>query len=327
MRTLGMIMTLLITSFWWFTPPGWCAEPTKDFSAWLENLRQEALSSGISLQTVDAALSHIRKPQPKVISRDRKQPEFTQTTARYVKSRVGRERIANGRKMLDRYPTWLGRVEKKYGVQRRFIVALWGIESSYGKHTGNHPVIQSLATLAYDNRRGDYFRKELIEALHIVDEGLVPLRRLKGSWSGALGQCQFMPTSFRHYAVNADGGRLDIWSSVPDVLASTANFLAHAGWRDDQTWGRPVQLPKEFDLSLAGLETRLPLSRWQELGVRRINGTNLPRQDMSASLIVPDGPGGQAYLVYKNFRALLRWNRSTAFAISVGTLADRIAHQ
>lgn len=301
-------------------------EGEDDFAAWLAEFRTEALAAGISRQTVDAALSEVEAPLPRVIDLDRKQPETTETLKDYVAARVNRVRVNNGRRMMNLYPTWLGRVEREYGVQRRFIVALWGIETSYGEHSGGLSVIQTLATLAYDRRRGTFFRKELLEALRILDAGHIPLRRMKGSWAGAMGQFQFMPSSFRRFAVDADGdGRIDIWRSVPDALASAANYLALAGWKDDQTWGRPVTLPGTFDYALAGLNTRLPLSRWQSLGVRRSNGSALPRRNLDASLILPDGPEGPAFLVYDNFRAILRWNRSTSFAVAVGTLADRIA--
>jgi membrane-bound lytic murein transglycosylase B len=295
------------------------------FAAWIENLRLEARDAGISQKTLDTALAAIKEPLPRVIALDRKQPEFIQSLEDYVATRVSERRIADGRRMMDRYPTWLGRVEGKYGVQRRFIVALWGIETSYGSLTGGFPVIQSLATLAYEGRRSAYFRRELLNALRILDAGHISLQRMTGSWAGAMGQCQFMPSSFRQYAVDADGDRrIDIWNSVPDVLASTANYLARSGWKDDQTWGRQVRLPEHFDFSLAGLKTRLPLARWQALGVRRSNGRALPRRDIKASLIAPDGPGGPAYLVYDNFRVLLSWNRSTSFAVAVGTLSDRL---
>ena len=324
MKPSAILVFWIMPLIWCFTGTCLAAESKEEFTTWLKNLRQEARSSGISQATLDLALADIQKPVPKVIARDRKQPEFTQTTKKYVADRANNKRIVGGRKMMKRYPTWLARVEGQYGVQRRFIVALWGIESNYGKHTGSYPVIQSLVTLALDHRRAEYFRRELIEALHVLDEGQVPLRFFKGSWAGALGQCQFMPSSFRNYAVNADGGRLDIWTSVPDVLASTANYLARAGWKDDQTWGRPVKLPENFNYSLAGLDRRLPLSHWQSLGVRRSNGNALPGRNLPASLILPDGPGGPAFLVYDNFRTLLSWNRSTAFAIAVGTLSDRL---
>ncbi len=298
----------------------------EDFTVWLETFRVEARSAGISQETLNSALAGVRGPLPYVIDLDRKQPESTQSLEGYLATRVNEIRITNGRRMMSRYPTWLGRAEQKYGVQRRFLVALWGIETNYGGHSGNVPIIQALVTLAHDVRRSSYFRKELLDALHILDAGHIRLKRMKGSWAGAMGQCQFMPSSFRRYAVDADGdGRINIWDSVPDVLASAANYLKQVGWQDDQTWGRPVTLPEKFDFTLVGLETRLPLSRWQSLGVRRINGNSLPRRDHVASMIVPDGPGGQAYLVYDNFRALRAWNKSNAFAVAVGTLSDRFA--
>jgi len=318
---------ILILAVCWLAAPLASAQTEQDeFAAWKENFRKEALAAGISQKTLDAALADIEEPLPVVISLDRRQPEFVQTLADYVATRASPRRVAEGRRMLGTYPTWLGRVEGKYGVQQRFIVALWGIESNYGSLRGDIPVIHSLATLVYDGRRSAYFRGELLNALRILDAGHIPLKRMKGSWAGAMGQCQFMPSSFLRYAVDADGDdHIDIWRSVPDVLASTANYLARAGWKNDQTWGRPVKLPENFDLSHAGLKTRLPLSRWQTLGVRRIDGRDLPRRNLAASLIVPDGPTGPAYLVYDNFRVLLAWNRSHAFAVAVGTLADRIA--
>jgi len=325
MKSVG-ILTLIITGICWslaVTTPA--KEPEKDFPTWLNGLRVEALDSGISRETVEKALSNIEAPLPRIVTLDRNQPEFTQSLEDYVSDRVNKKRIDGGREMMSRYPTWLGKIEREYGVQRRFLVALWGIESNYGTNTGELPVFQSLATLAYDGRRSDYFRREFINALHILDDGLIPLKYLKGSWAGAMGQCQFMPSSYRRFAVDATGeGYIDPWTTVPDVLASTANYLARAGWKNDQTWGRPVKLPKNFDTSLAGLDTRLPLSRWQAMGVRRSNGRALPRRDLKASLILPDGPGGPAYLVYDNFRALLSWNRSHKFAVAVGTLSDRV---
>ncbi|OEU73777.1 MAG: lytic transglycosylase [Desulfuromonadales bacterium C00003107] len=303
------------------------AEPSKEkFAHWMVEFRTEASAAGISQQTLERALAGIEDPLAEVIVLDREQPEFTQTVEEYVSIRVNDQRIADGRRMLRRYPTWLGRIEGRHGVQRRFIVALWGIETNYGKYTGGFSVLEALVSLAYDGRRSDYFRRELLEALRIVDAGHIPLKRMKGSWAGAMGQCQFMPSVFARYAIDAEGdGRIDIWNSVPDVLASAANYLSGAGWKDDQTWGRPVRLPKEFDTSLLGLERHLPLSKWQALGVRRTDGRTLPRRELDASLIRPDGPGGQAYLVYDNFRVLRVWNKSNAFALAVGLLSDRVA--
>jgi membrane-bound lytic murein transglycosylase B len=322
-------LILLITTVLWLFPTSCLAKGSeKDFAIWMENFRVEARSAGVSQETLEAALSDIKGPLPRVIDFDRNQPEFTQSLADYVEARVSEKRIASGRMMMNRFPTWLGQVERKYAVQKRFIVALWGIETNYGEHTGNFPVIESLVTLANNGRRSSYFRKELLDALNILDSGHIPLKRMYGSWAGAMGQCQFMPSTFRRYAVDADGdGRIDIWHSVPDVLASAANYLEQIGWQRDQTWGRPVKLPEKFDFNLVGLGTRIPLSRWQSLGVRQINGQALPRRNLDASLIMPDGPGGPAFLVYDNFRVLLTWNKSNAFAVAVGTLADKFADQ
>jgi membrane-bound lytic murein transglycosylase B len=326
MKNFGRLFLLFACLHLLLVQPSLAQEKTQDFAAWLVQLRADAVAVGISEKTLNEALAGLKEPEPRVIESDKKQPEKTESLEDYVVARVSPQRVEEGRLMLDRYPTWLGRIERQYRVQRRFLVALWGIESSYGRNVGKHPVVPSLVTLAYDGRRGDYFRKELFEALKILDAGHVSLARMKGSWAGAMGPFQFMPSSYQHYAIDADGdGRINIWGSIPDALASAANYLAKAGWRYDQTWGRPVKLTKKIDSSLVSLKTKLPLSRWQSLGVRRINGSSLPRRNLQASLIVPDGPNGPAYLVYNNFRALRRWNRSNSFAVAVGTLAESYA--
>jgi membrane-bound lytic murein transglycosylase B len=328
MKKIGQLFLLAGCLFLLFSPNTLAQEVPQAFAEWLELLRKDARSAGISEKTLDAALADLEAPEPRVIELDQTQPEKTESLKDYVAARVTQERIAEGRLMMQRYPTWLGRIERQYRVQRRFIVALWGLESNYGRNAGSYPVIPALVTLAYDTRRGEYFRKELLEALKILDEGHISLPRMKGSWAGAMGLFQFMPSSYRHYAVDADGdGRIDIWGSIPDALASAANYLAKAGWKNDQTWGRPVKLPKNIDYALTGLDTRLSLSRWQSMGVRRINGRALPRRNLQASLIIPDGPSDPAYLVYSNFRALRRWNRSNSFAVSVGTLAESFAEK
>jgi membrane-bound lytic murein transglycosylase B len=326
MENFARLMLMFVCLCGLAAPAAQAQGTSPDFPQWLEQLRADARAAGISQATVDTALTGIEEPQKRVLDSDRAQPETIQPLADYVAARVSPERIAEGRQMLRRYPTWLGRVERKYGVQRRFIVALWGIESGYGRHTGKNPVIPALVTLAFDTRRGDYFRKELFDALRILDAGQITLPQMQGSWAGAMGQFQFMPSSYRQFAVDGDGdGRIDLWNSIPDALASAANYLAQAGWQDDQTWGRPVRLPKQFDRSLAGLKTRLTLARWQSLGVRTSSGHALPRRNLQASLIIPEGDGEPAYLVYDNFRVLLRWNRANTFAVAVGTLADSYA--
>lgn len=296
------------------------------FAQWLAQLRVDARAAGISSSTVDTALAKIKQPQPRVIHLDRNQPERKQTLKSYVEKRINTVRINSGQTMIERYPTWLKRIEQKYGVQQRFIVALWGIETNYGSYTGGFSVLQALVTLAYDGRRGTFFRKELLNALKIIDDGHVDVARMKGSWAGAMGQCQFMPSSFIHYAADGNGdGRIDIWGTIPDVLASIANYLNKVGWKNDQTWGREVRVPAQLDKALLGLNNQLPLSRWQTLGVRRNNGHDLPKRELKASLLMPDGPNGSAYLVYDNFRALRRWNRSNSFAIAVGLLSDHVS--
>lgn len=297
---------------------------TLSFARWLEDLRQDALRHGVSAATLDSALSGI-KPIARVIELDRKQPEFTLTFRQYQERVVPKARVEKGKRKLSENRTLLKKVGKKFGVQPRFIVAFWGIETGFGRITGGYPVIAALTTLAFDGRRGAYFRRQLLDALTILDQGHIDIARMVGSWAGAMGQCQFMPSSFLAYAVDFDGdGRKDIWNSKEDVFASAANYLSRSGWRDDQTWGRPVKLPQPFDLYLADLKLRKRLSEWQRMGVRRANGADLPKRDLMASVVLAEGPAGPAFVVYNNYRAILKWNRSTFFAVAVGSLADRI---
>ncbi len=316
------IFTLIILLF--FAPfNGLAASHENGFPAWRDKLRAEVVSDGISAETFDITFADIVSPNPKVISLDRNQPEMTQTFDTYLSAQINDRRVRIGQRMMQKYPTWLERIEDKYSVQKRFLLALWGIESGYGENQGSFSVIHSLATLAYDGRRSNYFRKELIEALRLIDDGTIPHHRMRGSWAGAMGYFQFMPSSFRQFAIDEDrSGSINIWHSVPDALGSAANYLAGKNWQYDQTWGREVKLPVGFDVSIAGLETRFSLAHWQNLGVRRINGRSLPTPDMAASLVIPDGPQGRAYLVYDNFRVLMSWNRSVLFSLAVGILSD-----
>jgi membrane-bound lytic murein transglycosylase B len=296
----------------------------KDFASWLHALRVEALQRGISQKTLDATLATLR-PLPRVIELDRKQVEFRLTYTQYLQRVVPPARVQRGKRLLKAHQALLTEIGAAYGVQPRFIVALWGIESDYGQSMGDFSVIAALATLAYDGRRSPLFRRELLEALQIIDEGHIAPQAMVGSWAGAMGQNQFMPSSFRQFAVDYDGdGRRDIWTSLADVFASTAHYLARAGWRSDQTWGRRVVIPADLDPTLAGLQVRKPLSAWQALGVRRTDGSDLPRRPLQASLLSPEGPNGPAFLVYRNFRTLLTWNRSIYFALAVGQLADAL---
>lgn len=296
-----------------------------DFATWLADLRAEAAGRGISAATLDAALAGV-EPLPRVVELDRNQPEFTLTLDQYLARVVSDRRVEVGRAKLRENAALLGRVAARYGVQPRFLVALWGIETDFGRLTGGFNVVQALVTLAYDGRRSAYFRGELLDALAILEAGHVRPEAMVGSWAGAMGQTQFMPSSFRRFAVDFDGdGRADLWQSRPDVFASAANYLSRSGWTDGLTWGREAHLPEGFDPALLGLETRKPLSGWQALGVRRADGRDLPKSpDLEASLVAPDGPKGRVFLVYGNYRVILTWNRSHLFGIAVGTLADRL---
>ncbi len=296
----------------------------QDFESFLEGVRVEARARGLKEETIVSALSDVR-PVTRVVELDRRQPEFTLTIDQYMSRVVSKARVEKGRARLARHATLLRQVAAKFRVQPRFIVALWGIETDFGRLKGSFPVIASLATLAHDGRRSAYFRKELFNALTIIDQGHITAAEMIGSWAGAMGQNQFMPSSFLRFAVDYDGdGRRDIWTSQEDVFASTANYLARVGWRDDQTWGRRIRLPPNFDAALLGLKIRKGLVEWQKLGVRRHDGSDLPTRNLSAS-IIRHGETGPAYVVYNNYRAILKWNRAHFFATAVGSLADRIA--
>ncbi len=297
---------------------------TGDFYAFLDTVRREAAAQGIRLSTVDLALRGAQY-LPHVIELDRHQPEQVLTFAQYLAKTVSAGRIENARRQLVDNRILLNSVWRRYNVEPRFIVALWGLESDFGAITGNYLVVSSLATLGFDGRRGPYFRGELISALRIIDQGNVTPGNMTGSWAGAMGQCQFMPSTFLGYAVDFDGdGRRDIWTNRADVLASIANFIAHLGWRNGETWGRSVLLPAGFDARYTGLGVRRPVAEWNRLGVRSADAIPLSARQSEASLVMPDGSDGPALLVYDNFRTIMRWNKSTYFAAAVGYLADRM---
>lgn len=298
---------------------------TPGFDRWLKELRAEAKAKGISEATLVAALDGI-EPIPRVIELDRAQPEFTLTFQQYLARVAPDDRVARGQRLLEQNRTLLQAVSQEYGVPAEQIMALWGIETDFGRVTGGFQVIPALATLAHDGRRSAYFRGELLQALQIIDAGHISADGMVGSWAGAMGQCQFMPTSFANAAVDRDGdGRKDIWGTRADVFASAANLLARNGWRRGEAWGIHVRLPAVFDLGHEGLDTQKQLSVWRDLGIRLADGAELPDDDTLASLIMPDGPDGPVFLVYDNYRAIMRWNRSHYFALTAGYLADRIA--
>lgn len=301
------------------------ASANPDFDEWLAELRSEALERGISPATV-GALSEL-EPDPKVLALDRSQPGETDDFCNYLDRQLTPRRIARARARLKRHSKLLASLEASYGVPPRYLVSLWGLESGFGNDQGNFEVIRSLATLAHDPRRPSLFREQLFGALRILDrEQLLP-SQLRGSWAGAMGQVQFMPTTFLDHAVDYDGdGRKDIWNSVPDALASAANYLVHAGWRNGQSWGRPVRLPNGFRKESAS-SSEASLSEWRSRGVRRHDGSPLPRAKMSGRIVLPSPGTSPAFLVYPNYETILRWNRSHYFGLSVGTLADHITRR
>lgn len=293
------------------------------FEEWLSVFRAEALADGISAATLDPALTGL-EPLQRVIERDRNQPEFTLDFRTYLTRVASDARIEEGQRVLEEHRALLEDVGRRYGMTPELLTAVWGVESNFGRTQGDFSVVQALATLAYDGRRGAMFRRELLHALRILDQGHVELDQMKGSWAGAMGQLQFMPSTFTDHARDGDGdGRKNIWGSSADALESAATFMA-SQWRSGQRWGREARLPERFDLGLAGLETRKPLAEWQALGVRLADGSDLPDANVAASLILPDEVAEPAFLVYQNYRALMRWNRSHFFALAVGHLADRI---
>ena len=309
------------------------------FQSWVADLRVEALENGIRADVFDAAFDGMEL-NPRVIELDRRQPEFTQTFQEYMNRRVSETRIKRGLEMMTKHRDELRAVADAYGVQPRFIAAIWGMETNYGSYTGGMSVVQSLATLAFDPRRSAFFRKELLAALKILNDGHVQPDAMLGSWGGAMGHSQFMPSSFFAYAEDFSGdGKADIWGTTIDVFASIANYLKRHGWRDDLTWGRGVILPDDFSTQEEAI-ARLPdargcratrshsrplkLSEWQEMGVRRLNLSDLPDRDIEAWLVRPAGPDGPAFLAYHNFNRILNYNCANYYAMAVGHLADQL---
>ncbi len=294
------------------------------FRRWLGELRSEARAKGIDTAVLDAAFGGVR-PIQSVIDADRRQPEGRMSFAEYRRRVVSADRVARGRELIELHAPLLRRVEDRYGVPPEVMVALWGIESNFGERQGGYSVFGALATLAYEGRRAAFFRRELLSALEIADRGYADAGEMRGSWAGAMGQNQFMPSTYLGYAVDFDGdGHRDIWRSLPDVFASMSNYLARSGWDARYIWGREVAAPASIAESRTGLEHRASLSAWQERGVRMPDGTRLPTVDLQASLLRMDGAAGPSYLAYGNFRALMAWNRSTYFGISVGLLSDSL---
>ena len=299
--------------------------PPPDFRQCLAGLQDRARDQGRSSETVDQLIPSLAQ-QTRVLELDRQQPEFMQTFGRYLSIRVTETRIDAGREKLAANRDLLDELQRRYGVPAQVLVAFWGLETNYGAYLGTTPSLDALATLACDPRRWEFFTTEFLVTLELLEREALNPATMQGSWAGAMGHTQFMPSTWNRYAVDGDGdGRVDLWASEADALASGANFLHELGWVPELRWGREVRLPPDFDYALAGDGTRRPLSAWAELGIRQANGDALPRADVDAKLVVPAGSDGPAFLVYRNFDVIMGWNRSESYALSVGLLADRIA--
>ena len=295
-----------------------------EFAQCLSGLQQRARSEQLSTHAVDEVLANL-KQQMRVLELDRSQPEFTQTFADYFQQRVTAERIERGQELLDQHQAFLADLTRKYGVPGRYLVAFWGLETNFGSYLGKMPTLDSLATLACDERRSEFFTNELMHALSLLERESLTPEEMRGSWAGAMGHTQFMPSAYRLHAIDGDGdGHVNLWRSERDALASGANFLVNLGWQKGQRWGREVLLPDDFPYVKTGLNNSQPVTYWRGMGVSFANGNPIPDIDMQASVLVPAGHSGPAFLVYPNFDVILRWNRSEYYALAVGVLADRL---
>ena len=293
------------------------------FEEFLDQVRKTATEQGVSKSTIDKAFFELT-PRPSAIASDKAQAEFNQNFWHYVNKRVNKVRLNNGKDTLKNNASLLSKTSEKYGVPAYVIVAFLGLESNYGNYMGSESLIRSLATLAYDKRRSKFFTRELIAVLKLMDKKTIPFDAT-GSWAGAMGAVQFMPTNVIAYGVDANNdGKVDLWNEKADIYASAANFLNKLSWKKGEKWGREALIPKNFDYQLTGLDNEKTVNEWAALGVRRGNNSNLPKSNFKASLIVPMGHRGPAFLVYRNFDTIMGWNRSILYALSVAYLSDRL---
>lgn len=294
------------------------------FQTCKKEFANRAIAQGISENTVNSALAAATL-QSKVIEYDRNQPEFVRTFPDYLSKRVNDWRINKGREMLKEHRALLQSLTQQYGIPAHYLVAFWGLETNFGQYKGKMPIIGSLATLACDQRRAEFFTKELLKALQLIDKESIDHQQMVGSWAGAMGHTQFMPSAYLKYALDGDNdGKADLWNSVPDALTSAANFLENLGWQPGFRWGREVKLPDDFDYTLIGRNTKKTLTQWQALGLTKADGSALGEADIQSSVLLPAGHQGPAFIVYDNFAVIMRWNFSEFYAIAVGHLADRL---
>ncbi|KGE02625.1 lytic murein transglycosylase [Pseudohaliea rubra] len=306
-------------------PAGSAAATVTAFRDCVAGLGERAAAAGVNGDLIARVLPAL-SPLERVIALDRSQPEFVQTFPAYLEARVTESRVDKGRELLERHGPFLRTLLARYGVPPRYLLAFWGLETNYGGYLGKVPTLDSLATLACDARRSEFFAGEFVNALQLVEREALPLEQLVGSWAGAVGHTQFMPSSYLRYAVDGDGdGRIDLWQSERDALASGANFLRSLGWEPGLRWGRLVELPAGFAYEQTGFGKAQSLRAWAAAGVTRAGGAPLPALDLEAALLLPSGHRGPAFLVYDNFRVVMRWNASQSYALAVGLLADRLA--
>ena len=295
------------------------------FQQCITSLQQTARQQQVSDRVVDEVLGNLQHQQ-RVIKLDRSQPEFTQTFADYFNKRVTETRVTQARKLYHKHYDFLQQLTRQYGVPGQYLIAFWGMETNFGSYLGKMPTLDVLATLACDERRSEFFSAELITALKLLEREQLTPEQMRGSWAGAMGHTQFMPSAYLRYAVDGDGdGKIDLWNSHRDALASAAHFLKNLGWQTTERWGREVILPEGFAYANTGLKQPQPLAAWRELGVKRYDNVLLPAEDMQGSILVPMGHTGPAFVVYDNFAVIMRWNYSESYALAVGHLADRIA--
>jgi lytic murein transglycosylase len=317
-----MLKTIIISSC--FLIASFCAQAfdPHDFYAWQKDFKLEAKEVGISSKTIKNTFKNA-KYLPRVIALDRSQPEFISTFLSYIDNRVTPNKIERGRAFLQANETMLAEVEAQYGVPKTILVSFWGLETNYGSNQGDFGLPSALMTLAYEGRRADFFRTQLLDSMRIVDAKHNTVAGMRGSWAGAMGHMQFMPSTFVKYGVDADfDGKINIWSSLPDAFSSAANYLAHTGWRKDEPAMMEVKLPADFDYSLAQLNNRKSADKWSILGVRDMQDQFLPALD-NAAIILPQGWQGPAFMVFSNFDVIMDWNRSVNYALSVAHLANQ----
>lgn len=300
------------------------AADNDDFEQCISNMKVQATSAGFSDYIVNDVIPTL-SPLKRVIALDQRQPEFSQSFADYLKLRLTHYHIQTGRKKLREHKVLFDKLSKQYGIPAQYLVAFWGLETNFGRHKGKMSVLNSLATLACDQRRSKYFTSEIFDLFHLIDNKTVTVKQLEGSWAGAMGHMQFMPSAFRKYAIDGDNdGKIDLWQSETDALTSAANYLNSIGWREKERWGRQVKLPENFAFEKIKFDQFYSLATFKNLGVTRANGTALSDYKIDAELVLPAGARGPAFLVYPNFNVIMKWNLSENYALSVGLLANRI---